>query len=379
MKKILLFSRDPGGANTIIPLVKPLKEKGYKVFLYGKDRALDRYRLFDLKEKGFMDKVKETSEQNILNFLKKEKPDLIITGTSADDMTEKYLWRCTQKLKIPSFAILDQWINYGIRFSKYDVADIKKYEKNKSHDFLPSKILVMDEYAKNEMIKEGVDKDKIVVSGQPYFDFLLQQQKIFKIKKKDSNEFVITFASEPILKTYKTKDIWGYTEQTILNEILLALKKLDISKNILFIIRPHPKEDIAIYKKLLASFKHPKIKLSLETKLSSWDLIKRSDLVCGMSSMFLLESVLLGKQVLSVQIGLKKKDPFILSRRGFLKTVLTRKDLISRLNQLILNERPVCDFDIFKNSIHNVISYVDKVLSGDCNEWDSKKLPEKQI
>jgi len=42
-KKILLFSRDPGGANTIFPLVGPLKKKGYSVLLYGKDIALKIY------------------------------------------------------------------------------------------------------------------------------------------------------------------------------------------------------------------------------------------------------------------------------------------------------------------------------------------------
>ncbi len=377
MKRILLFARDPGGANTIIPLVKPLKEKGYKVSLYGRDRALDRYKLFGLKEDCFEQKIDKITEQNILNFLKYENPDLIITGTSADDKTEKYLWQCARRLNIPSFAILDQWVNYGIRFSKYDVADLKEYEKNKSHDFLPSKILVMDDYAKKEMMQEGIDKDKIVVTGQPYFDFLMQQKNNLTVCRSD--DFIITFASEAILKIYKTKEIWGYTEQTILNEILLVLKKINISKKILFIIKPHPKEDIDIYKKLLISFKHPKIKLRLETNLSSWDLIKKSDLVCGMTSMFLLESVLLGKQILSIQIGLRKKDPFILSRRGFVKTVLTRQNLIQKLQQVIFDKSSVCDFDIFKNSIHNVISYVDKVLNGDSNEWDSKKLSEKQI
>lgn len=39
MKKILLFSRDPGGANTIVPLVSELSKK-YSVMLFGKDKAL---------------------------------------------------------------------------------------------------------------------------------------------------------------------------------------------------------------------------------------------------------------------------------------------------------------------------------------------------
>ena len=44
MKRILLFARDPGGANAIAPLVDKLKLRGYEPLLYGKDAALKQYR-----------------------------------------------------------------------------------------------------------------------------------------------------------------------------------------------------------------------------------------------------------------------------------------------------------------------------------------------
>lgn len=86
MKKILLFSRDPGGANTVMPLVNKFGKK-YSVQLYGKDAALIRYKQFGLKGKDILRSVKDISFLEIKRFLQKENPCAVITGTSADDMT----------------------------------------------------------------------------------------------------------------------------------------------------------------------------------------------------------------------------------------------------------------------------------------------------
>ena len=47
-KKILLFSHDPGGSNTIIPLVSKLRGNGFDVSLFGKGPALSKYEYFNL-------------------------------------------------------------------------------------------------------------------------------------------------------------------------------------------------------------------------------------------------------------------------------------------------------------------------------------------
>ncbi len=36
-----------------------------------------------------------------------------------------------------TFAILDSWLNYGIRFSEYSLSQLKKYELTKKHIYLP--------------------------------------------------------------------------------------------------------------------------------------------------------------------------------------------------------------------------------------------------
>ena len=107
-KTILLFSRDPGGANTVVPLVPALREKGYSVKLFGKDMALKKYSNAGLEGVDISTLLNKVNPAEVESFLCAEKADFLITGTSASDPVEKYLWKAAEKLNVPSFAILDQ-------------------------------------------------------------------------------------------------------------------------------------------------------------------------------------------------------------------------------------------------------------------------------
>jgi predicted glycosyltransferase len=352
-KTVLLFSRDPGGANTVIPLVSRLTEKGYCVKLFGKDIALTKYAKSGLPAQDIMKDVEEISLDSIAGFIKSQMPDFIITGTSADDMTEKYIWKAAEQYGIPCFAILDQWVNYGVRFSQYSVSELKKYYHDKKHVYLPTKILVMDDLAKQKAVEEGLDESRIIVTGQPYFETIKNAAN--RISKKDIDELhkklkiqngdhIIVFASEPISKTYHETDdsehFWGYTERTILRNLLDALAELMAKKNkeVKIIIRPHPKEDKDNFNDIMAVYEGKEISLTVDDSTDSLQLIAASDLICGMSSMFLIESAIVGKPVLSIQIGLCRENPFILDQIGILKSVLSRDDLETRLSKILEND-----------------------------------------
>ncbi len=372
-KKVLLFSHDPGGANSVAPLFKPLINKGYEVELYGKSYALLRYTRLGLSGMDIDEEIPLVDERSIERFLKSKKADFIITGTSANDFTEKYIWRLAKKLGIPSLAILDQWLNYGIRFSDYGLAESNKYERSKKHIYFPSKIAVMDEYAKLEMIQEGIDSSLIKVTGQPYFEFLKKNlSKDESVKKRNllfsgNVDFLITFASDGILQAYRetdnSKHYLGYTEKTIFKELVDALQTIKIDKKIGIVIRPHPKESLDNYCDLICLLKEKKIGFAVDKSLDSWDLIKMSELVCGMSSMFLIESVMLGKPIISIQIGLNQKSPFILDRRSVLKSVLNKETLVKVLKKVIVdNNLPRYNFEVINSPIKNIVDHVERCL-----------------
>jgi hypothetical protein len=375
-KKILLFSRDPGGSNAIIPLVKPLKLKGYSVRLFGKDIALNQYAKAGLSAFNIMDFVKNAELKDVELFLKKESPNFIITGTSSDDFTEKYMWKSAEILGIPSFAIIDQWINYGIRFSEYDVSQVKKYNKNKIYPYLPTKILVMDEKAKNETIQDGLNPLRIEVTGQPHFETIFKKRiNDKKIKKIRSNydlgtdDFMIIFASEPISDIYKengnAKYYWGYTEKTVFIEFLSCINSIinTSNKKIVILIKLHPKDNINKYDNIVNNFGHDRIKIYIDKYSDPYDLIIASDLICGMSSMFLIESIILDKPVLSIQIGLKRENPFVLDRVGILKSILTKNELTEKLIDIIVKEKFLrYKFKVIRNPVKNVINLMEKYI-----------------
>lgn len=372
-KKILLFSRDPGGANTVIPLVGALNGRGYEVRLFGKDIALERYSMAGLNGMGITGFVNEINQGAIEDLLLSENPDFMITGTSAGDFTEKYLWKAAEKLNIPSFAILDQWINYGIRFSRYSTAEMGEYEKDKSYPFLPSKILVMDEYAREEAIKDGLDPSRILVSGQPYFETLLKEkEKVSSERLKElrsrlgigSDDLIITFASEPVSKDYKN-DYWGFNEKTIFKELFEGAQEVSkrSEKKISIIIKVHPREDKDTFEGIASDTE--KLKIIIDRDSKPMDLILISDVVAGMSSMFLIEAAIIGKPVLSILMGMKKEreTPFILDRKGIIKSIKGREELINRLDEIIVRGRKVnAGFDFIRNPVSNIISYMEKYL-----------------
>lgn len=376
----MIFSRDPGGCNAVAPLVNALREK-YLVELYGKDIALRRYEVYNLKGIDILDTIGEITPKSIERFLVNQKPDFIITGTSADDMTEKYIWKSAEKLGIPSFAILDQWMNYGVRFSEFGVANLKEYDEQLRHVYLPHKILVMDEYAKKKMVDIGISNDKILVTGHPYFEYLksiskqydkgLIQEVRSKRLKSRNKEFIITFVSEPITTTYREsgKDelYWGYTEKTIFMEFIKALNKFagKTNSNIKLIIRLHPKEAEDSYNELinLADGKH--ISVLIDNEMPGLELIHASDLICGMSSMFLLESSILDKPIISIQIGLLgfRENPFILHNKGILKSILSSNDLEKELTNILIDKKTITNkLDLIDNPIKNVIMFMEEIL-----------------
>ncbi|MCB2297186.1 glycosyltransferase family protein [Clostridium tagluense] len=377
-KKIMLFSRDPGGANTVAPLYGKLKAKGYDVKLFGKDSALNKYRQYGLDGIDIEGVVKVISQEEINNFLISEKPDFLITGTSADDFTEKYLWKAAEKLNIKSFAILDQWVNYGIRFSAFSVNKLYEYEKNRKHPYLPFKILVMDEYAKEQTVKEGIEENRILVSGQPYFDYLIGKQENFQentIKAFidsigcNENEFLITFVSEPISNIYNESDnsehYWGYTERTIFKHFFNVLKNVVeyYKKKVRLIIRLHPKENENNYNDIIDLMNSKYISILVDRKIDGFKLMNASHLICGMSSMFLIEAAVIGKSILSIQIGLKKDNPFILHNNGIAKSILSVEELNRRLRQILIeNKNESYTFELKKAAVENIINYMEAIL-----------------
>lgn len=344
--KVLLFARDPGGANAVVPLAPILAERGHEVVLYGKDAALKQYLAYGQAGLDLAAAAPEMSVDSYAGFLKRLAPDFLITATGSDDFAEKLLWQAAERLAIPSFAILDHWFNYGIRFSPYKLVEQELYEQDKRHPFLPSRILVMDDEVRAAMIEEGFAPERILVSGQPHFDSLRQQAERFAAEDSRQyrsrlgiaeTDFLLCFISENITEPDKGDDLgqyyWGYTERSVFSELMDALQIASAAggRKVHVVVKPHPNETFDAYSDLIAAKTGGLLSASIDKAVHPVKLCQAADLVCGMSSMVLVEAVILGLPVLSVQIGLRRDNPFILDKKGVVRSILQRRELQDRM------------------------------------------------
>ncbi len=350
MKKVLLFARDPGGANAVAPLAPELKLRGHEPLLYGKDAALKQYLAYGQVGLDLAAAAPEMSVESYAIFLHRLTPDFLITATGSDDFAEKLLWQAAERLGIPCFAILDHWFNYGIRFSPYKLVEQDLYEQDKRHPFLPSRILVMDEEVRAAMIGEGFAAERILVSGQPHFDSLRRQAERFDAEEirryrtglgLADSDFLIGFISENITEPEKgddlTKYYWGYTERSVFGEVMDALQEATAAtgRRVHVLVKPHPNEMIDAYSDLIVAKAGGFVSAGIDPAVHPVKLCKAVDLVCGMSSMVLVESVILGLPVLSAQIGLIRDNPFILDQKGVIRSVLDRRELQRKLTEVL--------------------------------------------
>ena len=82
-----------------------------------------------------------------------------------------------------------------------------------------------------------------------------------------------------------------------------------------------------------------------------------------MTSMLLIEAVIVGKPVVSVQIGLKKKNPFVLDRNGILRSILDKETMVNELKKIIIaNVVPKYNFNVISDPVKNIIDYVENYL-----------------
>lgn len=335
MKTVMLFARDPGGANVILPVYEKIKNT-YRTLVYAKEFALKKLRDNGILAEDIEEECKAGTYGDVKSFLKRHIPDLIITGTSLDDFTERYLWKAAEELQIKSFAILDQWTNLGIRFSSCDYSREEEYQRQPRHPYLPYRIFAMDELAKKLLEKDGIESDKIILSGQPHFD-TVRDRFLHATEVYPGDRWNVVFVSEPICQDYDGCNggelYWGYNERTIFDSLYLCLETAaECCKcKIRLIIRPHPRENPGHWNAVMKKQGNDDIMIDTDTTNDSFSVMKSADLICGMSSMFLLESVICGKTVLSIEIGLKRENPFVLDRTGHCKSILSEEQLLDHL------------------------------------------------
>lgn len=366
---ILFFARDPGGAAAIVPVIAAFRKTHRQFAVYGKDFALRVFERAQISAKA----LRCTNPHAVGMALDRLNPRFVFTGTSADDMTERWLWRAAADRGIPSAALLDHWSNYGIRFSRYFLNRQAAYDCDRSHPYVPTRIFVMDAYARRCMIRDGIPAEIIAVTGQPSFSTIRdrcltaarQRSSVRKAWGVRPGERVVLFASEPIIAQMgpAERNRLGYDEKTTLIELREAVNALpsELRSRLRVVVRPHPKENPDVLRRIAQNAAGARIFVS--DRFDPAEAITAADAVCGMVSTFLVEAVIAEMPVFSIQPGRRNTYPFILEQRKIVRVARTqqslRRMLCAAADGSIRLRRP---FHLVDRPVDRILEKVDALL-----------------
>jgi len=341
MKSVLAVAHDPGGAAALKPVLVTLHAR--------RDRRLvilaQSHAVFAFADAGLT--VTDCGRESLpfdqlcewaVSQLRRYAPDLLITGTSGKASLERAFIRASRRVGIQCLTVLDSWTNYPHRFLEPD-------ENQLVESFLPDIIAVMDEFAASEMVAAGFPDEVLRVTGQPALDEILSWSRL--PEARESRQVVrqryqlapetpiVVFVSQPIAEMYPpgSTTYRGYTEFDVLADILHELSLL--SPLPFFLVKTHPKAKPAKFAHLLARSAFP---VTLAEGIATEELIQAANLVIGMTSIVLMQSVLLGKNILSYQPNLIGQDALIISRMGLIETVKHRAGLATAVRAILISD-----------------------------------------
>lgn len=339
---LLIFTQDPGAANCVADLPCALGALGWKVHLLTRGVA-GSY----LARRG-ISSCEVPSACSADALLAELEPTLCLVGTAGDpDTFGLALIDAARRVGIPSVGVMDACMNAASRFCGRSKAPL-------TH--APDWLLVPDEATKDAMAMIGYPTERMVLCGHPHYDYVLAERR--RLSALDRNGFrkrlgvhpeshqpVVLYAAERLLgptpgtlQYSEQYTLSGYSgsigrEEIVLEEFLGAVDCLAVRPYL--ILRLHPTALPGEYDAYAHKFDQvSQGELALE-------MIHVSDLVVGMSSMFLLEAVIMGIRTLSILPLVEEQDWLPSIRMGYTPCVNTRETLQSTLASLVRASDPV--------------------------------------
>lgn len=296
--RVLALAGDPGGARAIAPILRALQERGCKLVVFAYRQAVAVF-----AEEGVSCQLLDEplSFANVQALFETHSPQLLLTATSCNGLDfERLFWREARARAVPIFVQMDFWCNYRMRFEN----EAGMLEN------LPDQIGVMDTRAVREMVAEGFSLERLVITGQPAWDALLQwpiearrlaRTRVRASLGSDDGERLLVFVSQPLeafhRETGDTRPLL-FSEHRVLGEVLQILDLLRAEQPLRVLIRPHPREKRAALEAHAAAYAGW---VYVSDDGDRHDVCAAADVVLGMHSVLLFEAALTGVPVVSYQ------------------------------------------------------------------------------
>ena len=327
-RTILFFAEDAGAANFIAPLTKQLTTKTIKCTVVSQGSAS---RIFSHHQVLYHS---PRSDDTAAEIIDRHDPDLLVVGTCENPNTTglKLIDEAKHRY-LPSIGVID-----GPAFPAYRFRGCSKIPLQ----HVPDWILVADMPTAKIYTDLGIPSNRIKVSGQPHFDYVLDRAKTLSLKDRtELSKYilgddilprpVVVFIAE-VSDGFEKKHFQKSTDfllegrgisrertKIVLEEVLDALRQSDLNPFVVLRLAPKNRaEEFQSYRKEidLIHEKEPVI-----------PLLFIADLVIGMTSMPLYEAAVIGRPTLSVLPILQQRHWLSSIDLGLTRLATTRHEI----------------------------------------------------
>ena len=253
---------------------------------------------------------------NRLNNIPNKDNFIYMTGAALGDSLDKKIIKYANKEGKKCVSVIEHWSWYRRRFEL------------DGELLLPDFILLNDEIAYFDAIKDGLPENRLIIAGNPVLEALKYRKLDNKVDVKETlqkhnlpSKRIVVFISEELSSVFNdTQDDLGYDEFKVLDMIIKTLTPNDH-----LVIKLHPEETLIKYAFLESN------NVTIIKNLDIFELDALADVVIGMASMLLLELSMLRNDVISFRPDATKE--FIGDRLEATICVDNQKDL----KKLMLN------------------------------------------
>lgn len=357
MVDVRFAARDPGGANVLAALVNSLPGTAFSMHAWTLPRGASLHAVLPNCSRIFQD----PPDSELLERAWDEQPAaLLVTGTSHYAPFEQTLWQIAAERGVPSLAILDQWMNLAPRFS------LSK----------PAFVGALDLAQAKDLVGLGFTRDRVVLMGHPGLSRLAKQRH--RAPRATSARTRVLFVGEPIRSDVAqgVNEPFGFDEFDVFN--LVHAAAVDAARGgarVSLAVRCHPYEDVASFERHvdgLAAVDGLDVEV-LAAGGTALDEVSRADVVVGISSMLLMEAMVLGCAVVSLQPHLSRENTFEPSARGYARTLTDPAEARRIVAALIAHDAARADErerhrafvqEVAADSSHAFIEWVRRVAPG---------------
>lgn len=334
--RCVAVAQDPGGAEALAPVLKALADAGWTLMVLARRQACQVFERAGIAYSS-CDEARLVSADECagvaLRRFEEHPPQLVLTATSLEAGWERGFIRAANQQHIPCVTIVDGWSNARARFLEPGEVELTEHA-------IPHRVTAVDDEMASDLCQAGVPQARVRVVGQPALEQFVRwagseaasqaRQQLRQSLQISEATRLFAFFSQPIaaMSAHGSVGQRGYDQFQVLGLVQAALAPLQERAQL--IVKLHPKEQPWTQEAATPG----DIAAVVQDARHGDELIVAADVVVGMASMALVKAALAGRRILSIQPGLQGPDPFVLTRRGWLKTISNAPELTQALRAL---------------------------------------------